>query len=362
MHTGPAPAQGRDIVIGQVAPLSGVLADTGRDMVLGGKIYFDHVNAKGGINGRPIRHVVKDDGYEVEKTVALTQELLDKDKALALFGYAGTGNVGKLLQERILANANVAMVAPYTGGESLRQPFNPYIFHLRAGYTDETRVMVNYFLSNAMSRIAVMYQDDAFGKAGLAGVESALKERGLQAVALGAYPKNTDDVAQAVKTIADANPQAIVIVSVNKSSAAFIKQYRETGKKALMFNISVVNAQELARLIGSDAARGIGITQVVPSPFGSTLAVVKEYQALLKQYGPKDAKPSYTSFEEFLGAKVLVEGIRRSKTLSREGVMRALEGLNYDLGGFTVAYSATNRVGSSFVDITVVGHNGKLIH
>ena len=357
----PALAQTQDIVVGQVAPLSGVLADTGREMVLGGQIYFDSINAKGGIKGRRIRHVVKDDAYQVEKTVALTRELLDKDNAVALFGYAGTGNIGQLLQDGVLARANVALIAPYTGSETLRNPFNPYIFHLRAGYADEARVMVDYFLSNGMKRIAVMYQDDAFGKAGLAGIEAALKLKGLKAVALGSYPKNTDDVAPAVKTIAAADPQAIALISVNKSSAAFIRQYRASGKAPLMFNISVVNAQELARISGAETARGVAITQVVPYPFSDVIPVVKEYQALLKQYGPKDAKPSYTSFEEFLGAKVLVEGLKRSKTISREGLMSALSGLNYDTGVFQVAFEPNKRVGSSFVDITVIGRDGKLM-
>ena len=360
LGAGPACAQTQDIVIGQVAPLSGVLADTGREMVLGGRIYFDYINAKGGIKGRRIRHLVKDDGYQVEKTVALTQELLDKDNAVALFGYAGTGNIGRLLQDGVLARANVALVAPYTGSETLRSPFNPYIFHLRAGYADESRVMVDYFLSNGMKRIAVMYQDDAFGQAGLAGIEAALKQKGLQAVALGKYPKNTDDVAQAVKTIAAAEPQAIALISVSKSSAAFIRQYRAAGKFAMIFNISVVNAQELARIGGSDSVRGVAITQVVPYPFSDVIPVVKEYQALLKQYGPKDAQPSYTSFEEFLGAKVLVEGLKRSKTISRDGLMAALSSLNFDTGGFQVAFEPKNRVGSSFVDITVIGQDGKL--
>jgi ABC-type branched-subunit amino acid transport system substrate-binding protein len=232
---------------------------------------------------------------------------------------------------------------------------------LRAGYADETRVMVDYFVRNGMKRIAVMYQDDAFGKAGLAGIEAALKQQGLKAVALGNYPKNTDDVAQAVKTIAAADPQAIALISVNKSSAAFIKQYHATGKSPLMFNISVVNAQELARLSGAEIVRGVAITQVVPYPFSDVIPVVKEYQALLKQYGPKDAKPSYTSFEEFLGAKVLVEGLKRSKTISREGLMAALVSLNYDTGGFQVTFDPKNRVGSSFVDITVIGRDGKLM-
>lgn len=356
-----AQSQAPDIVIGQVAPLSGVLEETGRDMVLGGKIYFDYINANGGIKGRRIRHVVKDDGYQVEKTVALTQELLDREDAVALFGYAGTGNIGKLLQDGVLAKANVALVAPYTGSETLRTPFNPYIFHLRAGYADEASTMVDYFVSNGMSKVSVMYQDDAFGKAGLAGIEDALQKHGLKVASVGHYPKNTDDVAEAVRTIGAANPQAIAMISVTKSSAAFVKQYRAAiGNNAVIFSISVVNAQEMARLSGPEIVRGVGITQVVPYPFSGQIAVVKEYQGLLKQYGPKDAQPSYTSFEEFLGAKVLVEGLKRSKSISREGLMTALSTLNFDTGGFKVAFEPDNRVGSKFVNITVIGRNGKL--
>lgn len=125
-------ARGTEIVVGQVAPLSGVLASTGAQMVTGGRIYFEHVNAQGGIHGRRIRHLVVDDGYKVDETVRLTRELLAQPELLALFGFAGTANVGKLLTDGVLEQGGAALVAPYTGGENLRTPFNPWIFHLRA--------------------------------------------------------------------------------------------------------------------------------------------------------------------------------------------------------------------------------------
>ncbi|HYD63734.1 MAG TPA: ABC transporter substrate-binding protein [Noviherbaspirillum sp.] len=356
-------AMGADeIVIGQVAPLSGVLADTGKDMVLGVKVYFDSVNDKGGVHGRKIRHVVKDDGYKVDETVRLTQEVIEKDDAVALIGFAGTGNVGELLKQKVLEKASIALVAPYTGGEILRTPFNSNIFHIRAGYADEAEGIVNQLVLLNMKRIGVMYQDDPFGKAGLAGVEAALKKRGLELVGTGAYEKNTDNVVDAVKSIAQANPQAVVMISVNKSTAAFSKQIRAVSTVAQLVNISVVNPKEIVRMIGPDNARGIGIAQVMPYPYSPTSAIVKEYQQAMKKYAA-GTELSYTSFEEFVGAKVLVEGLRRAgPNPSREKVIRGLESLNaYDVGGFTVNFSPTNRVGSRFVEITVIGKDGRLL-
>jgi len=356
-------ASANDIVIGQVAPLSGVLADTGREMVLGAKVYFEQVNEQGGIHGRKIRHVVKDDGYRVEETVRLTREVIDRDGAIALIGFAGTGNVAELLSQKVLEQANIALVAPYTGGEVLRTPFNPYIFHIRAGYADEAEGIVNQLAMLNMKRIGVMYQDDPFGRAGLAGVEAALKKRGLELAGTGAYEKNTDNVTEAVKALSAANPQAVVMISVNKSTAAFSKQMRSASTVAQLVNISVVNPREIARLIGPEQARGIGVAQVMPYPFTASTAIAKEYQQAMKKYAPAGAELSYTSFEEFVGAKVLAEGLRRAgPNPTREKVIRSLETLeNYDTGGFTVRFSPVNRIGSRFVEITVIGREGRLL-
>ncbi|HYD95471.1 MAG TPA: ABC transporter substrate-binding protein [Noviherbaspirillum sp.] len=352
-----------DIVVGQVAPLSGLLSDTGKDMVLGAKVYFDYVNDQGGVHGRKIRHVVKDDGYKVDETVRLTREVIDKDGAVALIGFAGTGNVGELLKQKVLEKAGIALVAPYTGGEILRTPFNPYIFHIRAGYADEAEGIVDQLLLLNMKRIGVMYQDDPFGKAGLAGVQAALKKRGLELAAVGAYEKNTDNVADAVKSIAAANPQAVIMISVNKSTAAFSKQIRAASTVAQLVNISVVNPKEIVRLIGAEDARGIAIAQVMPYPYSPTNGIVKEYHQAMKKYAPAGAELSYTGFEEFVGAKVLVEGLRRAgPNANREKVLRALETLHaYDVGGFTLNFSPTNRIGSRFVEITVIGKDGRLL-
>lgn len=355
-------ASASDIVISQIAPLTGVLASTGKQMVVGGQIYFDHINATGGVNGQQIRLEVADDGYKVDETVRLTKEVLANPAVVALFGFAGTANVGKLLTDGVLTQGGAALVAPYTGGEPLRTPFNPWIFHVRAGYGDETEHMVQQVTTLGMKRVAVMYQDDGFGKAGLQGVERALAKRGLALSAAAPYERNTDKVDEAVKTIRASDAQAVIMISVNKPTSAFIQRYREAGGGAQLYNISVVDPAEIVKLAGLKHAHGLGVSQVVPYPFMPAMPVVREYQQLLKKYAP-DELVNYTSFEQFLGAKVLVEGLRRAGPKpTRAGVIRALETMgNFDLGGTVVRYAPDNRIGSRYVEVTVIGGNGKLL-
>lgn len=351
-----------DVVIGQIAPLSGVLATTGQQMVLGAKVYFDFINSQGGVNGARIRTLVVDDAYKVEQTLALTREMVARPEVVALFGMAGTANIGKLLQEDVLGKAGIALVAPYTGGEPLRTPFNPWIFHLRAGYADETEHMVKQLTTQGVQRIAVLYQDDAFGKAGLAGVEAALARRNLKIAMAAPYERNTDKVGPAVKQVLEANAQSVIMVAINKPAAAFVKQYREAGGGGQLFSISVVDPAELVKLAGINNVRGLGISQVVPYPYQASLPVVKQFHEHLAKFAP-EASVNYTNFEVYLGARVLVEGLRRAGVNpTREKLIKALELMtSYDLGGISVGYGPKQRVGSRFVDVTVIGSTGKLL-
>ena len=357
-----AGARTQELVVAQVAPLSGVLASTGAQMVVGGRIWFEHVNATGGVHGRPIRQLVADDGYKVDETVRLTREMLARPEVLALFGFAGTANIGKLLSEGVLEQGGAALVAPYTGGENLRTPFNPWIFHLRAGYADETEHMVQQATTLGLRRIAVMYQDDGFGQAGLEGVRQALARRQLALSTAAGYERNTDKVQDAAKRIKESDAQAVIMISVNKPTAAFVKHYRELGGGAQLYNISVVDPAEIVKIAGLRNAHGVGISQVVPYPYTPRLPAVREYQELLKRYAPGEAV-NYTSFEEFLGAKVLVEGLRRAGPNPTRGqVVAALESISsLDLGGITVGYSPRNRIGSRYVEVTVIGSSGRLL-
>jgi branched-chain amino acid transport system substrate-binding protein len=355
-------AQASELIISQVAPLSGVLASTGRQMVLGGEIYFKHINDTGGIHGKKIKVLVTDDGYKVDETVRLTREALARPDVLALYGFAGTANISKLLSDNVLREGGAALVSPYTGGEPLRTPFNPWIFHVRAGYGDETEHMVQQLVTLGMNRVAVMYQDDGFGQAGLQGVEKALAKRQLKLSVAAPYERNTDKVDEAVKMVLASDAQAVIMISINRPTAAFIKRYREAGGGAQLFNISVVDPAEIVKLAGLANAHGLGISQVAPYPYLPKMPVVREYQSLLQKYAPGE-QINYTSFELFLGAKVLVEGLRRAgPNPTRAQLIKALEGMNnFDLGGTSVRYAPDNRVGSRYVEVTVIGSSGKLL-
>lgn len=352
-----------EIVIGQVAPLTGTIAGTGEEYVAGGAAYFAHVNAGGGIHGRPIRVAVRDDGYKPEQTLAATRELLARERPLALFGFIGTGNVLALNRNKVLEEAGIALLAPYTGAQDLREPMNPHIFHIRASYSDETARMVEHLHTLGIRRIGVFYQDDPFGKSGLAGAESALQKLGLQPVATGAYDRTQPEaVDAAVAAMLPAAPDAVIMVSVNRASAAFIKKLRARGSRARMFSISVVNFKELLKNAGEDAVRGVGISQVMPFPYAPRVPVVREFQQMMAKYQPGKTI-SYASMESFIAAKVLVEAIRRSgPNPTRAGVLAQLAGMDlFDAGGFRVGFGPEQRVGSRFVEVTVIGPEGRLI-
>lgn len=354
-----------EVVIGQVVPLTGVIAGTGEEYSAGAAAYFASVNARGGVYGRKIRVVQKDDAYKPEATVAHTKEILEKDNPVALFGYVGTANIAALNKNNILTDNKIALLAPYTGAEELRVPVNPNLFHIRASYPDETAKMVEHLYTLGLRKFAVFYQNDGFGKGGLIGAERALEKLKLKAVATGHYDRTKpDDIDAAAKTIGDAQPDAVIMVAVNKASSALIKKLRDSGNRARLFSISVVNFKELLKNTGDELARGVGISQVMPFPYNmaSPVPVVREFHAAMKQYQPTKTI-SYASMEGFIAAKVLVEAVKRSRAdPSRERILQNLADMrDFDTGGFKVNFGGDNRVGSRFVEVTVIGSGGRLL-
>ncbi len=360
-----AASAANEVVIGQVVPLTGVIAGTGDEYAAGAAAYFASVNARGGVYGRKIRVVQKDDAYKPDATVAHTKEILEKDNPVALFGYVGTANIAALNKNNVLADNRIALLAPYTGAEELRVPPNPNLFHIRASYTDETAKMVEHLHTLGLRKFAVFYQNDGFGKGGLVGAERALEKLNLKAVATGHYDRTRpDDIQAAASAIAAAQPDAVIMVAVNRASSALIKKLREEGNRARLFSISVVNFKELLKNTGEDLARGVGISQVMPFPYNanSPLAVVREYHAAMKQHQPTKTI-SYASMEGYIAAKVLVEAIKRSRAdPSRERILQNLaEMRDFDTGGFKVSFGGDNRVGSRFVEVTVIASGGRLL-
>lgn len=345
------------ILIGQSAALSGPAEQLGKEMKSGAEAYFEAVNKNGGINGRKIKLVSLDDGYEPDKAAANTKKLITETKVLALFGYVGTPTSNAALP--IFTEAKVPFIGAFTGAQSLREPFNRYIFNVRASYFDETEQIVAHLVLQGITKIAVFYQNDAYGKAGLAGVERAMKKRMLEIVETGTVERNTTDVTAAVSKLAKSGASAVVMISAYRSCAAFIKAMRLAGGLQQFWNVSFVGSKALARELGEEG-RGVQISQVVPFPWSDVTPVVRDYQ---KQIGTPD-KYSFTSLEGYLAAKVLVEGLRRAgKTPTRESLVDALAGMGRtDLGGFTVTYTPTYHNGSDFIDLTIISRAGTFKH
>jgi branched-chain amino acid transport system substrate-binding protein len=349
----------REVLIGQFAAFSGPAGQLGTRMRAGIEAHFKAVNVAGGVNGRQLRLVARDDGYEPEKSKVAVKALIEEDKVFALIGSVGTPT--GLAALPIFTAANVPMVGMFTGAEGLRQPFNRNVFHVRASYFDEAERIVQHLTTLGVKKIAVFYQDDAYGKTVLDGVNRALARRQLKTVATGTVERNSVDVAKSLSAILPANPEAIVQVSAYKSCAAFIKQARAKGFGGQFFNVSFVGSQALADELG-DAGNGVVISQVVPFPYGASTAVVREYQQRMKEAGQKEL--DFSSLEGFLTAKVFTDGLKRAgRNLTRESFITGLESMHdVNLGGFLISYGPNNHTGSSFTDLTIVGRGGKFVH
>lgn len=346
------------VLLGQAAVFSGPAAQLGIQMRNGIKAYLDHVNTQGGVHGRRIELVTEDDFYEQARAPAATRKLIEEHRVFALIGYVGTPTGVAHLP--VVTQARVPLVGMFTGAEALRVPFNRYVFHVRASYYDETEKIVEQIVSIGGRNIAVFYQDDAYGQAGLKGTEIALQKRNMKVSALGTVQRNTAKVEAAVKTIHAARPDAVVMISAYTSIAEFVRQMKKAGSAATFYNVSFVGSKALADALGEEGV-GVAISQVVPFPWGRAVPVVKEYQQLAAKAGFTDY--NFSAMEGFLSAKVAVEGLRRAgRNLSREGYLAALEGMrDVDLGGFFVSYSPGNRAGSKFVDLTIIGRGGKFL-
>ncbi|MEK8033659.1 ABC transporter substrate-binding protein [Ideonella sp. DXS29W] len=351
----PAIAQSRPLVIGQSAAFTGPAAQLGVQMNAGAKLWFDQVNANGGINGQQIELRTADDGYEPDRCKANTEKFI-KDDVFALFGYVGTPTCAAALP--LINQARMPLFAPFTGAEILRDPSLRSVFHVRASYYDETELIIKQLASLGLTKIAVFYQNDAYGKAGLEGTLRALRRRSLEPVATATVERNSVDVAKAVAEIMPKQPNAVVQISAYKSCAAFIRESRKAGFGGSFFNVSFVGTQALADELKADGA-GVMISQVMPFPYTASLPVTREFQAAAAKTG---VQVNYSSLEGYLAAKVFTEGLRRTqRSASRDQFIESLESIQrQDFGGFVVDFGPRDHVASSFVDLSMLTGDGKV--
>lgn len=348
-------AQDDRIVLGQSAAFTGPAAQLGIQFHAGAKLFFDQLNAQGGAGGRRVEIRQLDDGYEPDRCAANTQKLIGDD-VFALFGYIGTPTSVAALP--LATKARVPFFAPFTGAMALREPFNRMAFHLRASYNDETALIVRQLTSLGLKKIAVFYQNDAYGKAGLDGVTLALAAQNLKPVAQATVERNSVDVAAAVAAINGATPDAVVQISAYKSCAAYIRAARKAGYGGTFYNVSFVGTQALADELGKDGA-GVVISQVMPSPYNQSRAIAREFVEASKKTG--NVQANFSSMEGYLAAKVFAEGLRRAAKPGRDALIAALESISdQSFGGFQVSFSSTSHVASRFVELSMLTGDGRV--
>jgi branched-chain amino acid transport system substrate-binding protein len=345
------------IVFGMSAAFDGPAAALGLGMREGILAAFNEVNATGGVNGRKLELVSYDDGYEPEKAIANTKRLIDENGVFALLGEVGTPTSNAV--QPIATEAGVPFIGPFTGAAFLRDPSLGNVINVRGSYDQETEAWIEHLTTDlGVSRIAILYQDDTFGRAGLSGVSKALEKRGMKLVAEGTYERNTTAVKTALLAIRKADPEAVVMVGAYKPCAEFIKLAHRLKLNAVFVNISFVGANALAKELGEDG-KGVVVTQVVPFPGDTSLPLVAQYQKALKAANP-DAQIGFVSLEGYMVGRLVVEALGKVKDpVTRVGLLSTIKEVGtFDLGGIALSYGPDDNQGMDQVFFTVIQADG----
>ena len=347
------------IVLGQSCALSGPAKDLGTNLKAGMKAYFAKVNKAGGIHGRKISLISKDDGYEPDRAIKNTQQLIEKDNVFVLIGEVGTPTSQAAVP--IAEKAQVPFVGPFTGAEFLRNPFKKYVINVRGSYYQEMEKLTKYLVDRkGLKKIACFYQNDGYGQAGLSGIKLALQKRGLELVATGTYERNTVAIKGALLKIRKEQHDAVVMVGAYKPCAEFIKLAKKVGMKDTVYcNISFVGTGSLVNELGPDGEGSI-ISQVVSFPFDTTVPLVKEYTDTMKQYQPS-VSLGFVSLEGYMVAKFFSMAAQKVKgDLTREGFINVVGKTgSFDLGGVVLQFGPQDHQGMDEIFLTII-ENGQI--
>jgi branched-chain amino acid transport system substrate-binding protein len=346
------------IVVGQSSDYSKGLAPIVKELTAGAKSYLDWINANGGVHGRKIVIESLDDSQDPKRVLENTKKLVQDTKVFCLFLYRGTPQTESVMP--LLTEFKIPLIGPSTGAQTMYSPPKRYLFPVRASYHSETEEIVNHLVSTGATKIAVIRDDSSFGQDGFSGFEVAMKKRGLAPHAVATFPRGTTQIEEAAKKLSDSEPQAIVMVTPPNAAGAFVKKMKTIRDDVLLFALSNVSSAAFVKDVGAQG-HGVVVAQVAPAPLGYSSMVSRE----LQQIGKSNAQTplSYSALEGMLSAKVLVEGLRRAgREPTREKLVSALESLQrFDLGGVDVTYGPQSRAGSRYVELTIIGRDGKFI-
>lgn len=347
------------IKLAQSTAMTGPQADLGLPMHQGAKAYFATLNAKGGVNGRPIELTTADDGYDVKRSLANVKGFIEDGSYFAIFNCLGTPMTEAMLPSVI--ESGLPFFAPLTGALVARPKGARSVFNIRASYNDETEHLVRHLATIGIKRIAIVQQNNAFGRDVATAAKRFIAERKLTETAVATIENDASDAAAAAKKIVDSNPEAVLLGLAGKPTAEFAKFFRQQRKGLPMYALSVMGATATLKAMGDDAT-GMTVSQVVPLPSNNTVPLVREFQQVWKASGAT-AEPSHMALEGYVNAKVFAEILRRAgRSPTRSAFIEAAWGLkHYDLGGFEVSFTEGAPNASRFVELTMVGRDGRLI-
>lgn len=357
-HANDAGITPTEIRLGASAVLSGPLGPQTVQYGEGSRLLFDAVNASGGVHGRKISYVTLDDGFDPKRASENTQKLLADNKIFMVFNSTGTAQTAAVLP--LLKESKTILFGPVTGASALRDNFNPYVFHVRASYANESVRMLSQLKQTGVTRVAFFYQDDGLGKALLAEVKKASVAENLPLVVEVKVDPAAPDFAAAAATTAQANPQAVIVGTAGLTFTNYIKALHATAARPVLYGFSVASPDGINREL-KDKARGIILAQIMPSLRNNTIPVVAEYLKLHAAKSP-DVPPSAAQFEGFVHARLLVEGLKRTgRDLNTANFIKAMEGAGeIAFGRFTAQYSPKSHNGSNYVELAIIDADGRL--
>ena len=345
------------IVFGQATVLEGPASALGQGMRAGIRAAFEEANKKGGVHGRNLDLVSVDDGYEPDKSIAATKKLIEQDKVFALIGAVGTPTAAAA--QPIATAAKVPFIGAFTGAMFLRNTKLENVINIRASYDAETEAWVKHLTEDLkIKKIAIFYQDDAFGRAGLSGFKKAMDKRGMEIAAEGTFERNTVAVKSALLTLKRAEPEAVVMVGPYKPCAEFIKLARKIEFNPVFVNISFVGAGALAKELGPDGS-GVVVSQVVPFPWDMSLKVVADYHAAMKAVD-LEAETGFVSLEGYLVGRLAIAALDKAgKDVTRETLLKTIKDTGrFDIGGLEMTYGPDDNEGLDKVFMTVIQPDG----
>ena len=346
------------IVVGQVAPFSGPQAVTGQAINAGAKLYFDSVNQRGGVRGRQIKLVTRDDAQKPDESVRLVKELIAAESPVALLGTVGTTNLEALAKDGVLVRQQVSMLGAVSGAASVAHADGMHV--VKASYHDEVDRLFSQLAALGVKRAGLVYQDDGLGRDVLVGAEEAAKRSGIELAVRSGYPRNTTAVEKSVSEVIASNVQVVFLGATTAAGIEFVKQYRAAGGSATLYGMSIIDTDALLKALGPLLSRGYAFSVVMPLAQQTNRAVVREYLQL-KQASP-NANLSARSIEGFIAAKALVKVLEDARSLNAAGVTAAIEAAkSVDVGGYVLDFTSKDRTGSRYVDFAMFGANGKVV-